>query len=433
MCRKSFLAWTAVILITAAALQADAAEGESPSPVTTTSAAPASLAPSPIERGKYLATAGNCVSCHTRPGGLPFTGGLAFATPFGTIYSTNITPDNGTGIGKWKAEDLRRAMHEGLAPDGRRLFPAFPYTSFTKVTDADVDDIYAYLRSLKPERYTPPENSFLFRQRWPMMQWNALFFEPARFKPDASKSAEWNRGAYLVDGLGHCSACHTPRNLFMAEVASRAYGGGSGIAHEVAKDELRPWSGVNLTSAKEGLAAWSVGDLAKYLQTGFSTRAGTFGPMNDVIVNSLKQMTPQDVRAMAVYIKSLPAYESATAAVTADEAKAGAAIYKDRCEKCHLSSGRGGMFTGPPLSGSAVVQTDDPASLINIILFGPMVPKEVSLGAWETMKGYLDILNDTETAAVANYVRGSWSNRGRTVSPSDVARQRGAVAEAKPH
>jgi len=417
MLRKFFLACTAVMLIQTAVLRAAAAEG-GPSPPS-----------SAIDRGKYLATAGNCISCHTRPGGLPFTGGRAFVTPFGTIYSTNITPDNTTGIGKWKAADLRRAMHEGLAPDGSRFFPAFPYTSFTKVTDADVDDIYTYLRSLRPERYTPPENSFLLRQRWGMMLWNSMFFQPTRFQPDASRSAEWNRGAYLVDGLGHCGACHTPRNAFMAEVSSRAYSGGSGIMDEVAKDELRPWSGVNLTSAKEGLAAWSVGDLTKYLKTGFCARAGTFGPMNEVIVNSLKQLTPEDVRAMAVYIKSLPASASDAAGVSADQAKSGEGIYKDRCEKCHLSSGRGGMFTAPPVSASAVVQSDDPASLINIILFGPTVPREVALGAWETMKDYGDTLNDTEVAAVANYLRGSWGNRGRPVSASDVARQRGSLKE----
>lgn len=417
MLRKSFLAWAATTLITAAAVQAaDADETQSPPPVST--------APSNIERGKYLATAGNCISCHTRPGGVAFTGGRPFSTPFGTIYSTNITPDNETGIGKWKAEDMRRAMHEGVAPEGRRLFPAFPYTSFTKVTDADVDAIYAYLRSLKPVSYTPPDNGILFWQRWPMRLWNAFFFEPARFTPDASQTDEWNRGAYLVDGLGHCSACHTPRNRFMAEIGSLAYAGGSGIMEEVAKDKLRPWSGANLTSAKEGLAAWSVGDLTKYLKTGFSPRAGTFGPMNDVIVNSTREMTPEDVRAMAVYIKSLPAHESTTATVTAEQAKAGADIYKARCEKCHMSSGRGGMFNGPPLAGSAVVQTDDPASLINVILFGPMVPKDVSLGAWETMKAYHKTLSDDDIAKLANYLRGSWGNRGRPVTAAEVASQR---------
>ncbi|MDY6949145.1 MAG: cytochrome c [Pseudomonadota bacterium] len=426
MLRKSFLAWAAIAFFTAAALPA-AAEAQSPPPDNGAPAGQVSSVAATIERGKYLATAGNCISCHTRPDGVAFAGGRAFSTPFGTIYSTNITPDDETGIGTWKAEDMRRAMHEGVAPDGRRLFPAFPYTSFTKVTDADVDAIHAYLQSLKPVRYTPPDNGILFWQRWPMRLWNAFFFEPGRFTPDASQTDEWNRGAYLVDGLGHCSACHTPRNRFMAEVSSRAYAGGSGIMEEVAKDQLRPWSGANLTSAKEGLAAWSVGDLTKYLKTGFSARAGTFGPMNDVIVNSTREMTTEDVRAMAVYIKSLPAHDSATATVTADQAKAGESIYKARCEKCHMSSGRGGMFTAPPLSGSAVVQTDDPASLLNIVLFGPTVPKEVSLGAWETMKGYHEILSDDDTAKLANYLRGSWGNRGRPVTAEDVKRQRGTL------
>ena len=418
MLRTSFLAWAATTFMTAAAPQAAGA-----AEATATDQAP--VAPSIEERGKYLATAGNCISCHTRPGGVAFTGGRPFSTPFGTLYSTNITPDNETGIGTWKAEDMRRAMHEGVAPEGRRLFPAFPYTSFTKVTDADVDAIYAYLRSLQPVRYTPPDNGILFWQRWPMRLWNAFFFEPARFVPNPSQTDEWNRGAYLVGGLGHCSACHTPRNKFMAEIGDRAYAGGSGLMEEVATDQLRPWSGANLTSAREGLAAWSVGDLTKYLKTGFSPRAGTFGPMNDVILNSTKEMTAEDVRAMAVYIKSLPAHASATPTVTADQAKAGEAIYEARCEKCHMSSGRGGMFTAPPLSGSAVVQTDDPASLINIVLFGPTVPKEVKLGAWETMKGYHESLNDEDVAKLANYLRGSWGNRGRAVTPADVARQRG--------
>lgn len=426
MLRKSLLAWAAVTLINAAAAQAaTAAEAQSSPPTTDAASGQTPVPVSNIERGKYLAAAGNCISCHTRPGGVPFTGGRPFSTPFGTLYSTNITPDNETGIGQWKAEDMRRAMHEGVAPGGRRLFPAFPYPSFTKVSDADVDAIYAYLRSLKPVRYTPPDNGMLFWQRWPMRLWNAFFFEPGRFTPDPSKSEEWNRGAYLVDGLGHCSACHTPRNRFMAEETSRAYAGSSGIMEEVAKDELRAWSGVNLTSAKEGLAAWSVNDLTKYLKTGFSPRAGTFGPMNEVIVNSTRELTSEDVKAMAVYLKSLPAHESATPSVTAEQAKPGAAIYKAKCDKCHMSSGRGGMFTAPPVAGSAVVQTDDPASLLNIILFGPMVPADVKLGAWETMKGYHQSLTDDDIAKLANYLRGSWGNRGRLVTAEDVARQRG--------
>jgi mono/diheme cytochrome c family protein len=376
-----------------------------------------------VERGKYLADAGNCSSCHTRPGGALFSGGLPFATPFGTLYSSNITPDNQTGIGRWVVGDLRRAMHGGVAADGHRLYPAFPYASFTKVSDEDVAAIYAYLRTLAPVHYSPPANAFLFSQRWGMIFWNALFFRPGRFESDPARSPEWNRGAYLVEGLGHCGACHSPRNVFLAEETDKPYAGGS-FEDNVSADKIRRWSSANLTSAKTGLAAWSVEDLAKYLKTGVCRRAGSFGPMNEVIVNSLRNLSNEDVHAIAVYLKGLPSRESADTAAAVDGTKVGAAIYQERCEKCHLSSGRGGMFNGPPLAGSAVVQDEDPASLINVILYGPESPKEISFGLWETMKPYGEVLDDADLAAVSNYVRRSWGNRGRTISPSEVAQQR---------
>lgn len=377
-----------------------------------------------LAKGKYLVTAGNCVSCHTRPDGIPFTGGLSFDTPFGKLYSTNITPDDETGIGKWTAQDLRTAMHEGIAPGGRNLFPAFPYTSFTKVSDEDVDAIYAYLRSLKPEKYTPPANAFAFSIRFPMKIWNKLFFQPGRFTEDKAQSAEWNRGAYLVEGLGHCSACHSPRNPAMAEIKDRAYSGGAIMDLVPGRPGVVRWSAVNLTSAKEGVGSWAVADLTKYLNTGLSAHAGSFGPMNEVIANSLKQMTKEDVQAMAVYLKSLPPRDSKSTPVSAEQGKAGEAIYKDRCEKCHQSSGRGGFLTSPPLAGSLVAQTDDPAAMINVILHGPELSKDLPSGSWETMKPYKEILNDQQVADVANYVRSSWGNRGKPVTAADVAKQR---------
>ena len=401
-----------------------AAEGAPPTD-SPPAAAPAPEAPvDPIvARGKYLAAAGDCISCHTRPGGAPFTGGVGFETPFGSIYSSNITPDNETGIGKWTAADLRKAMHEGIAPGGKHLFPAFPYTAFTKVTDQDVDAIYAYLRTLKAERYQPPANGLLFTMRWPMMFWNALFFDQGRYKADTSKSAEWNTGAYLVEGLGHCSACHTPRNIFQAEVAARAYAGGVIMDH-VAEGKSRRWSAVNLTSAKTGLASWPVEELKSYLKTGASAVAGTFGPMNDVIVNGTSQLTDADVQAMAVYLKALPAREQEGQPVSAAEAQAGKAIYDKRCSECHQAAGEGGLFSAPPLAGSAIVQTADPASLINVILYGPQIPKGVDFGSWETMKFYGDVLSDADVAALSNYLRGSWGNTAPAVTAAQAAAQR---------
>lgn len=412
---------------TSAPTPAPAATAPNAPDAATPSAPVAAAAPTAAEalsaRGKYLTDAGNCITCHTAPGGALFAGGLAFTTPLGTIYSSNITPDNETGIGQWTAADLRRAMHEGIGRGGYHLFPAFPYTSFTRVTDADIDAIYAYLRTVPPVHHTPPANSPLFRLRWGMSVWNWLFFKPGRFQPDPKQSAEWNRGAYLVNGLGHCDACHTPRNLFLAEVASRSYAGGS-LTDRVIDDQMRRWSAVNLTSAHSGLAAWSVDNLTRYLRNGFSPRAGTFGPMNEVIVNSLHNLTSDDIHAMATYLKSLPARDEASATVAADSASRGAGIYKDRCEECHGSSGRGGLFNGPPLEASAVVQDADPATLINVLLYGPTLPKGVSFGAWETMKPYRDVLNDNEIAAVADYIRSSWDNRAPPVTASEVAKQR---------
>jgi alcohol dehydrogenase (quinone), cytochrome c subunit len=378
-----------------------------------------------LRQGRYLATAANCISCHTRPGGPPFAGGLAFQTPLGTIYSSNITPDFESGIGKWSEADLIRAMHEGIAPDGHRLYPAFPYTSFTKVTDADVQAIYAYLRTLRPVRYTPPSNDIAFNQRWTMIVWNALFFKPGRYTRTAAQSAEWNRGAYLSEGLGHCGACHTPRNLSMAEIADRAFAGGD-LQDKVTDNRIRRWSAVNLTPSSTGLGSWSVGDIARYLQTGFSQHGGAFGPMNDVISNSTRYLSMNDLHAVATFIKSLPPQESLVEPKpSADQLKSGEAIYRDRCEKCHLTSGRGGLFNGPRLAGSAVVQAVDPASLVNVILYGAQGPPVLgAFGGWETMNSYANILSDEQIAALCNYVRNTWGNRGNLVTASDVGKQR---------
>jgi mono/diheme cytochrome c family protein len=381
-----------------------------------------------VERGRYVALAANCASCHTRPGGAPFAGGVAFEAPLGTIYSTNITSSLDHGIGKWTAQDLRRALHEGIAADGSRLFPAFPYTSFTQMTDEDVDALYAYMRTVEADDYQPPGNDFVFNQRWAMAIWNALFFEPARYRADPTQTPEWNRGAYLVGALGHCGACHTPRNRFLAEESERAYHG-STLRESVATDKVRDWSAINLTSSADGLKTWSVDDLTKYLHTGFSLRGGSWGPMNEVVSNSTSKLTLEDARAMATYIKSLPpkTLPEGTPAhepVTEEQAALGQSIYQDRCEKCHGTSGRGGMFSGPPLAGSAVVQSADPDSLINAVLYGAIPAQGMKLGAWETMKPYAEVLSDTEIANVANYVRGSWGNTAPAVDAARVAKQR---------
>ncbi len=380
----------------------------------------------PVERGRYLAAAGNCTTCHTAPGGAAYAGGVAFETDFGVIYSTNITSDAEQGIGAWTQEQFNRAMHEGLSADGTRLYPAFPYPSFTKVTTDDLADLFAYLKTVAPSAAVAPANDlgFPFNQRALLGIWNALFFSAERYAPDDAQSAEWNRGAYLVQGIGHCGTCHTPRNFLGGLQQDAALSGGTYL-DEVEPGVKRPWSASNLTAAPDGLASWSVDEIAQYLKTGHSARAGTFGPMNDVITASTGRLSDADVRAMAVYLASLPPIERApTHDMSAEDYRAGELVYTIHCGTCHLPTGLGDPTLGPPLAGSPVVQAEDPASLINSIIYGATVPAPAPAHAWETMEAFGDKLDDDEIALLSSYMRSSWGNRGGPVSEADVARQR---------
>lgn len=380
-----------------------------------------------VERGRYLAHAGNCMTCHTKPGGEPFAGGVAFETPFGTIYSTNITPDPETGIGKWTSDQFLQALRKGVRPNGAHLYPVFPYTAFTKITDEDATALFAYLKSVPAVRAesSPNELSFPFNQRWLMGIWKMLFFEEGRFEPDAARSAEWNRGAYLVEALGHCSACHSPRNFLGAERSDLAMTGGEHL-DRVPGGAIRPWSAPNLTSAPSGLAGWSVDEIASYLKTGVNSYASTYGPMNKVIMNGTRHLSDADVRAMAVYLKSLPAKESGRrSGVDAEALRAGEALYDVHCGTCHLPTGLGAPDSAPRLAGSPVVQASNPASLINVILYGAELSDPPPLTNYrERMKAFADELSDEEIAVLATYVRNAWGNAGSDVTAKQVARQR---------
>ena len=399
-----------------------------------------------VEEGRYLAIAGDCVACHTRAHGEPFSGGRPLYTPFGVLYSANITTDPKTGIGAWSESQFERALREGIAADGTHLYRAFPYTAYTKLTDHDVHAIYAYLRSLKPVNYAPPSNKmpFPFSVRALLGGWNMMFFEAGRYSPNPSRSAEWNRGAYLTQALGHCGACHSPRNFFGGE---RTYEGLTGgeyldeIADEVVNDKItpmdestvRPWSAANLTPSLSGLGAWSLDAIAAYLKTGHSERAAAFGPMSEVIGKSTSQLTDQDIHAIAVYLKSLPpATQGAPPKPAADALKSGEIVYTTRCGDCHLPTGLGmprvanadASKTAPPLAGNAALQAPDPATLINVILYGA---HEAALtdGSWPKMSGFeLSVgLNDEQIAALCTYVRSSWGNQAGAVDAAAVAKQ----------
>ena len=385
--------------------------------------ASAAEGPDAVERGRYVATSANCVSCHTRAGGAAYAGGRAIATPLGILHSTNITPDRETGIGSWSEQDLKRALREGVAADGRYLFPAFPYPFYTRLTDADIADLYAYLRTLKPVRYVPPANDRAFAMRWPMRVWNSLNLDPGAYRPDPSQSAAWNRGAYLVQGPGHCGACHTPRDWTLAGKKAAPLRGAT-VRDEVAGGGMRDWFAVDLAATHQGLGAWKLEDIVGYLAKGASARAGSFGPMNPVIATSTSHLSADDQRAIATYLKSLAGADYAGEAVSAEAAASGRPLYDKHCRECHGPSGRGGIFEGPPLAGSAVVQGEDPASLINVILHGSDRPAGLGSDSWEAMPAYASKLDDGQIVALGNFLRASWGNRASPITPETVARQR---------
>jgi mono/diheme cytochrome c family protein len=379
-----------------------------------------------LERGKYLATVGNCAACHTSPGGSDMAGGVAFATQFGTIYSTNITPDADNGIGNWSFEDFLVSMRHGVRPNGQHLYPAFPYTAFTKLTDIDTAAIFLYLMSLPPVRQAAPNNElgFPFNQRWLMTIWKALYFEPGIYEQDESKSEDWNRGAYLVEALAHCSACHSPRNFLGAEETNLTMAGGV-YSDEVSGGAVREWFAPNLRSNDTGLGYWTHEQLTDYLKTGKNSLVETFGPMNEVIMKSTRHLDIEDVDAMTTYLKSLPPVEEASREVAGNLTMGrGRTVYNLHCGTCHLPTGLGDMEMAPRLaSGSLVVLAENPASLINVILYGPE-RSELPDSWYDKMGEFQYLLDDDEIAAVATFVRQSWENPGGIVTAEDVARQR---------
>lgn len=381
-----------------------------------------------LARGEYLAIAGNCASCHTTATGEFMAGGLALETPFGTLYSTNITPDAETGIGNWSDRDFLNAMRHGVRPDNEHLYPAFPYTAYTKVSNEDIAAIYAYLQNIPPVNQVAPENqlSFPFNIRPLMAFWKALYFEPGVFEPDEEQSAAWNRGAYLVEGLAHCGACHTPRNFFGAERKELRMSGGEYL-DRVGTRAHRPWSAPNLTSAERGLGLWTRQETGDYLKTARNGFLESFGPMNEVIMNSTRFLSDSDVNAMALYLKSLPAVDEPIAEEPDSQLMGrGRTIYNLHCGTCHLPTGEGDPEMAPRLNaGSLVVQSSNPASMINAILYGPETPGHPLPPRWrEPMDEFQYLLDEEEVAAVATYIRNSWNNAAGIVTAAQVARQR---------
>jgi mono/diheme cytochrome c family protein len=372
-----------------------------------------------LARGKALVIAGDCAGCHTADPAKPFAGGTRIDTPFGAVFSPNLTPDRETGLGAWSDDDFVRAFRYGVAPDGSRYYPAFPYPYFTKLTRQDLLAIRAYLATLAPLRNTtpPPQLHWPLNYRVVMRAWNYFFFRPGIFEPDQQKSAEWNRGGYLVRGAAHCGTCHTPKNFFGAAKRGWAFGGGS----------VDGWFAPRLDGAeRSGLKSWSADDIIEYLASGRNAKSHADGPMADVVMNSTSQMSDADIRAIAVYLKDLPAGEAEPAVnpPPAAEMAAGKALYDRACVACHEADGSGAPRIYPPLPGNANLQSADPGSTLRILLDGAQTvttPRAPNAGS---MPGYAKQWSDQEIAAVTNYIRNAWGNAAPPVSPAQVARAR---------
>ena len=389
-----------------------------------------------VARGAYLARAADCIGCHTTPLGKPFAGGKAFTLPVGTLYSTNITPDKETGIGEWTDNEFVTAMHEGIGRNGTHLYPAFPYSAYTLLTRNDVLAIKAYLFSLKPVHAMPPENdmSFPFNQRYLMAVWNMLYNPAQRFQPNIDRAPVWNRGAYLIEALGHCGECHTPRTLLQGLDAGKKFGGAM----------IEGWKAYNMTSDPEsGIGAWTDDELAEYLSIGHTEgRSTAAGPMGLVLNNSLRFLTQDDILAMVAYLKTIPPlHDQADLAVaqkrvstTPSEAHRrspdgaggidddlGLRVFEGACASCHHWDGSGVHSPYADLTGNRTVNDPSGVNLMQVILQGASLQTrqgDMFMPAFGA--GY----SDAEIAAVVSYVTDRFGARASTMTPDQVAKGR---------
>jgi mono/diheme cytochrome c family protein len=415
--------WVAVLLalgfagLIAATVLALNLRGEDP--VSPTDATPQ---PGQISRGAYLALAGNCAGCHTARGGAAYAGGRGIETPFGVVYAPNLTPDPETGLGRWSASEFWRALHNGRSKDGRLLYPAFPYPSYTRVSREDSDAIYAYLRSLPPVRQaaTPHALRFPYNLHASLAVWRALYFKPGSHQADASRSEAWNRGAYLVQGLGHCEACHAERNALGATQAEAPLGGGL--------IPMQNWYAPSLASASEaGVGGWTRDEIVALLRDGRSDRASVMGPMAEVVFRSTQHLRESDLQAMAEYLQSVSTSEPRHAAAErapAEQMEQGEKVYRDQCSDCHGEQGQGVPGAYPPLAGNRAVTVPSPNNVIKAIVHGGFAPTTTGNPRPYGMPPFGRRLSEAEIAAVATYIRQSWGQQAAPVRALDVLRAR---------
>ena len=404
--------------------------GEDPLDAAAATATSASAATEQIARGAYLARAGNCIGCHTVQGGAAYAGGRGVPTPFGTVYAPNLTPDIATGIGAWSAAEFWRALHNGRGRDGRLLYPAFPYPNYTRITRADADAIHAYLRSLPAVAQANKPNALAwpFDQQAALAVWRALYFRPVRPVPDATRSAEWNRGAYLVEGLGHCNACHASRNALGATPDPLDLAGGL--------IPVQNWYAPSLMSPNEaGVAGWDTQSIVDLLKTGIASPGGTLvavaGPMSEVVSGGTQYLSEPDLRAMADYLKSLPPSAEARGTPVAAQGTSvvdgpGAKLYEQQCAQCHGEHGEGVPGIYAALAGNREVNLHTPANLVHLVLEGGFAPATAGNPQPFGMPPFATVLSDADVAQLLTFIRGSWGNDAAAVSALEVRRYRGA-------
>lgn len=422
--RRGWLRWLLAIVLLLALLLAwlslrrahDTAATNAP-PVT----AAVLQQPQLIARGAYLARAGDCAACHTARGGAPYAGGRSLATPFGAVSAPNLTPDRATGLGAWTFADFWQAMHEGRGRHGQPLYPAFPYTSYTRVSREDALALFAWLRTLAPVHQVsaPAALEFPYNLRLSLDAWRALYFRPGAFQPDPRQSAQWNRGAYLVQGLGHCNECHMARDSLGASAGTALSGGQIPVQNWYAPDLS--------THANGGLEGWQTQDIVALLKTGQSAKGAAFGPMAEVVMQSTQYLRQDDLAAIAGYLQSLPARPAPAAqAARPDRARIdqGAKLYASRCAACHGADGNGVAGVYPPLNGNSAVNEPTGINAIRLVLLGGFAPVTASQPRPYSMPPFAQQLSDAEVAAVVSYVRQAWSNHAPAVADRDVARYR---------
>nr|WP_232968169.1 cytochrome c [Pseudomonas sp. CCOS 191] len=394
--------------------------------------------PALVKQGEYLARAGDCVACHTAKGGKPFAGGLPMETPIGTLYSTNITPDV-SGIGQYRYEDFERAVRQGIGKDGSTLYPAMPYPSYARVSDQDMQALYAYfMHGVQPvaQQNKASDIPWPLSMRWPLAFWRGLFAPEVKPFEAAGRDPVVARGAYLIEGLGHCGACHTPRAITLQEKALDTTDGDAFLAGSA---PLEGWIAKSLRGDhKDGLGSWNEAQIVAFLKTGRNERTAVFGGMSDVVEHSMQYMSDTDLTAIARYLKTLPPTNPDDQPFQADpsvaralwqgnDGKTGAALYVDNCGACHRTDGQGYARVFPALAGNPVVQGQDATSLIHIVLAGATLPATASAPSTFSMPGFGWRLSDQQVADVVNFIRSSWGNQAAAVTAGQVAALRKAA------